>query len=330
MRRAAWRILLTLLMTGAWAEEGRAGGQPRLTCAERVYTFGEIANIETVDHTFRLANTGDAPLTIHRVRVCCGATADLPVQSIPAGGTADLRVHLSLAGRIGPQKKSIHVISDDPAESYFQLQLVGTVTAEVEAVPGRVEFGEVDERAAVEQAVLLKARTGLVFQVTAVTSTVAWCRAEVRREEGGTGYRATVRTAPPLPSGAASGVVVFRTDLESYPRIELPVSARVDSDVVIVPREIRLRVESGPAAAATRYVAVRRRGGKPFRILEVETPRKDLKVETSSLGTFGYRFAVSGCDRVAELEGRFLTLHTDIPGMEEISVPFRVERGEGE
>ena len=328
MNHCALNTLLVHVLpwVGAWGVW--AGGQPHLTCAERAYAFGEVANIQTVDHTFRLANTGDAPLTIQRMRVCCGATADLSAQTIPAGGTADVHVRLSLAGRTGPQKKSIHVISDDPAEPYFQLQLIGTATAEIEAIPSRVEFGDVNERAVVEQVVLLRASSGLTFKVTAVTSTVAWCRADYRRSEGDAGYRVAVRTVPPLPSGAASGRIVLSTDLHDYPRIELPVSARVDSDVVVVPREILLKAEA--AGATTRYVALRRRAGKAFRILEVEAPRKDMRVETSPLGPFGYRFAVSGVDRPGELDGRFLTLHTDIPGMEEIDVPFRVERGEGE
>lgn len=330
MRSYVIRTLLGGMLAAMGLACGALAGQPHLTCAERVFTFGTVANIETVDHTFRLANTGDVALAIQRVRVCCGATADLDVQSIPAGGTADVRVHLSLAGRLGPQKKSIHVISDDPTEPYFQLQLVGTATAEIEAVPSRVDFGDVDERAAVEKVVWLKATTGLTFQVTAITTTVAWCRAETRRGESNTGYQVTVRTVPPLPSGAATGRVVLQTDLHDYPRIELPVSARVDSDVVVVPHEILLKPAAGNAAADTRYVALRRRAGKAFRVLEVETPRKDVRVETSPLGSFGYRFAISGFDRPAELDGRFLTIHTDIQGLEEIDVPFRLERGEGE
>ena len=330
MRPYTRRTLLGGVLAAMGLTCAALAAQPRLTCAERAYTFGTVANIETVDHTFRLVNAGDAPLNIQRVRVCCGATADLSAQSIPAGGSADVRVHLSLAGRIGPQKKTIHVISDDPTEPYYELQLVGTATAEVEAVPSRVDFGDVDERAAVEKVVWLKATTGLTFQVTAVTTTVAWCRAEAIRGESNAGYRVMVRTVPPLPSGAATGRVVLRTDLHDYPRIELPVSARVDSDVVVVPHEILLKPTAGNTATETRYVALRRRGGKTFRVLEVETPRKDVRVETAPLGSFGYRFAVSGCDRPSELDGRFLTIHTDIPGLEEIDVPFRLERGEGE
>ena len=330
MRPRVRRVLTVALSVWAGAGPGWAAGQPRLTCEAREYSFGEVANIQTVDHTFRLVNAGTAPLAIQRLRVCCGATADLSAQSIPPGGTVDLRVHLSLAGRVGPQKKSIHVISDDPVEPYFQLQLVGTATAEVEAVPSRVDFGDVDERAAVEQVVTLKARPGLAFQVTACTSTVAWCRVDVGRGASNAEYRVTVRTVPPLPSGAASGRIVLRTDLADYPRLELPVSARVDSDVVVVPREILLKAVGGAAGGGVRYVALRRRAGKAFRILEVETPSKELGVETAPLGTFGYRFAISGIDRAGALDGRFLTIPTDISGMEEIDVPFRLDRGEGE
>jgi hypothetical protein len=100
----------------------------------------------------------------------------------------------------------------------------------------------------------------------------------------------------------------------------------VDSDVVVVPPAIVLRRAAATAGGAVRYVAIRRRGGKPFKLLAVETPVKTIRAEVTALGANGYRVAISGLGAAAGLDGTFLTLHTDMDGMEEVEVPFRLEK----
>jgi hypothetical protein len=313
---------MTAAVLAVWAGLAGAAG-PRLDC-EKEWAFGTVPNHREVEHVFRLGNTGDAPLVVERIRVCCGATYALTAETIPAGGSADLRIRLSLAGRMGPQKKSIYVISNDPVAPYFQIQLTGTATAELQAIPDRIDFGNLDETAAAEQAARVTSVTGGVFQVTNAVASAGWMTVAWEPDASGTGGTVRVRTKPPLPPGALAGRVTLLTDLPDYPRLELPAGVRVDSEVVVVPPAILLR--PGAGSGGVRYVALRRRGGKPFKLLDVETPEKGIRAEVSALGANGYRVAVSGIGAGAGLDGKFLTLHTDMAGMEEVEVPFRLEK----
>lgn len=314
MRR---RAALAAILAG-WACLAGASELPRLVC-DPAWDVGAIPNNVKLARVMLLRNAGGAPLVIRRVRVCCGVAASLSTNVVPPGGMASLRLELDPAGRTGPLRKSVYLVSNDPAAPYFQLHLTGATTAELEAVPDRIDFGNIDETGAVERVIRVASATGAPFRVTRVTASVSWVACRWEPEAGGTGGVLRVRTVPPLPSGALAGRVALTTDRPSYPRLELTVGARVDSEVVVVPASIGLSREGD----AVRYLAIRRRGGQPFKLLDVELPRSGMKAEVSALGPDGYRVAVSGIGKPAGLEGRFLTLHTDLDGMEEIAVPFR-------
>jgi hypothetical protein len=98
---------------------------PRLACSAPLYDFGRADSTVNVSHVFLLTNTGDAPLSIKRVRVCCGATAMLGTNTIAAGTSTTLRVTLALDGKLGRVEKAIYVLSNDPVAPIFRLALTG-------------------------------------------------------------------------------------------------------------------------------------------------------------------------------------------------------------
>ena len=322
--RALQGLCLGVLAAALAPAAGAVDPAPSLACDAPVHDFGRRPNVEHVKHVFTLTNRGTATLHIERLRVCCGATADVSSMEIAPGATADVHVDLSLLGRKGKQRKSIYVVCDDPERPYYRLQLVGTVTTEIDITPDRVEFGAVDAAAALTRSVRLSAQAaGVAFQVTNVTATVPHFRASFEPEEKGRSYLLTVRTVAPLPSGLARGKIVVLTDYASQPIIELLVTARVDSEVVVVPQELVLRAATASAESpVTRYLAIRRRDGADFTVLDVEAP-DGVETTTSTLGKHGHRFTVRVTRAPVELDGLFLTVRTDAEGMEEIDIPIR-------
>jgi hypothetical protein len=310
----------TMMILASWAGMAWGAGPARLACDGRVWDFGTVANHQDVEHVFQLRNEGGTPLSIQRVRACCGATAALSSKIIPPGEAVELTVRLSLAGRLGAQKKSVYVISDDPVESCFPIQLSGTATAALVAFPPRLDFGPVAAAGGGELMARILSVTGGVFHVTNLSATASWAVPRWEPESNGTSGKLWVNIQPPLPEGALAGRVILLTDLPGYPRLDLPVLARLDSEVVVVPQALVLR--GGAAGGATRYVAIQRRGGKPFQLLGVETPEKEITADVAPLGSNGYRVAISGIGAAAGLKGKVLTLRTDVKGMEEIEVPF--------
>jgi hypothetical protein len=299
-----------------------ATAAPRLACDAPSHDFGTRDNTETVRHVFRLRNEGDSPLRIERVRACCGATVSFAATNLAAGATADVPVLLSLLGRSGPQRKSLFVVSDDPAQPLFRLQFTGTAVSRIELTPDGVEFGPLDEKRAASRTVVLAARDATTFRVTGVACSSPALAATWRTLEDGKRYEVHVATVPPLPPGFVRGTVRVTTDLPDAPPLEFLATASVDSEVMVAPREIAWAAPGhGGESRLTRYLAIRRRSGAAFRVLAAEPPSDAVTVQVSPLGAHGYRLTVSG-PATAGVEGRSLTLHTDIPGLEELIVPF--------
>jgi hypothetical protein len=310
---ARFAAALAVLATAATAA-------PRLACDAPVHDFGATENTEAVRHVFRLRNDGDAPLHVDRVRACCGAAAAISATNLAPGATAEVTVRLSLLGRSGPQRKSLFVVSDDPAQPFYRLQFTGTSISRIELTPDGVDFGALDERGAAERAVVVAARGDTGFRVTRAACSERAFAVRWRALEAGRRYEVRVATVPPLPSGFIRGTVRVETDLPGAPPLEFLATASVEGEWVVAPRVIAWP-RAGGAEPLTRYVALRRRNGAPFRVLAAEPPSDALSVHVAPLGAHGYRLTVTG-PATADVGGRSLTVHTDIHGLEELTVPF--------
>ncbi len=113
------RVFLTAMIGGL------AEAAPRIHCENPVYQFGSVEAASSVETTFTIHNTGDEPLEVTKVRNCCGVASELSSMHIPPGSNATLMVHFALEGRIGPQLKTIYLISNDPVESFYKIRLMG-------------------------------------------------------------------------------------------------------------------------------------------------------------------------------------------------------------
>jgi len=93
------------------------------------YDFGTIAPDKTVEHVFKLTNSGKSALFIRKVSASCGCTAAQPEKTtIAAGESTLIRASFNAAGREGNQKKAITVITSDPKRSRTILWLNGIVS----------------------------------------------------------------------------------------------------------------------------------------------------------------------------------------------------------
>jgi len=103
------------------------------------YDFGAIKEGEVVEHIFKFANTGEAPLVIQNAAGSCGCTVpEWPKEPIAPGAAADIRVKFDSRGKVGVQTKTVTIIANtDPATT--TLTLKGVVNAdEVSSMQGPV------------------------------------------------------------------------------------------------------------------------------------------------------------------------------------------------
>ena len=89
---------------------------PYITFEETAHDFGDIQQGDKVEHTFKLENSGNAPLIITNVQTTCGCTApEWPKEPVMPGETAELKVRFDSTGKFGRQNKVISVISNSVA-----------------------------------------------------------------------------------------------------------------------------------------------------------------------------------------------------------------------
>ena len=96
---------------------------PTISLQVRTIDFGDVVAGSTSVTNLAVANTGDAPLHVSRVRACCGATASLSSATIPPGGEASLTLSVRPLAPNGAFKKNVFVHSDDPERPVLQLTL---------------------------------------------------------------------------------------------------------------------------------------------------------------------------------------------------------------
>ena len=77
------------------------------------HDFGKVTKGETVEHTFRVQNTGLKELNIREIISSCGCTvADFNYKPIAPGEYGKVTVELNTANLIGKQVNSITILSD--------------------------------------------------------------------------------------------------------------------------------------------------------------------------------------------------------------------------
>jgi hypothetical protein len=295
---------------------------PRISCAEPEYNFGDAPNTCSVTNVFLIHNTGDQPLQIGEVRGCCGASGIVAEKLLAPGSGTTCRVSFNLIGRKGIQRKCFYIGSNDQTQPYYQVMLVGTVTSEVVVEPDIVDFGQIGMTDKVEREVRITCSTSLVMSVTNVVLQSGAFAAKC--EKAGKGIVVKIRTMPPLKPGVTQVNMQIFTDNPKHKEFDIHVMATVSSDIVVVPREILLVESEGDVTPVTRYLAIRSRTGKSFRILSVESPDPDIQSQVSELSQNGYRCEFKNILPFSELDGKMFVVKTDHDDGREIAIPVHV------
>lgn len=93
------------------------------------YDYGSVATGAKVTHQFRFTNTGDAPLTLTRVKPSCGCTTPTYTkEEIAPGEDGFIDVAFNTAGKSGVQNKTVTVTGNFAGTNKI-LRINGEVTA---------------------------------------------------------------------------------------------------------------------------------------------------------------------------------------------------------
>ena len=232
--------------TGAPASPEHAA-RPSLVCDAPVYDFGRRPDTETVAHDFVIRNDGSMPVTVWRVHSSCGCMAAVPKpRVIPPGGTGVVHATLALAGRRGPQRKSLTIEAKEPGMAAPRLWLMGDVASEIALDPPYVNFGQVAADVETSRIVsLVTTKAGARLGEVSGSSPDFSVAIEPPGSEGPGATNLVVKTAPPLSPGVKEGRIRVTVVGSVERTLDIGVTAVVDSPLRVFPREITLHREGG-------------------------------------------------------------------------------------
>jgi hypothetical protein len=101
---------------------------PRIEFVQTEYKGQTVIEGEKLTVNYQFKNTGGSDLVIESVRASCGCTATSPKDKVvPAGGSSEITATFDSRGRIGKQRKTITVRSNDPKNPNMILRLEADV-----------------------------------------------------------------------------------------------------------------------------------------------------------------------------------------------------------
>jgi hypothetical protein len=97
----------------AAADEKPEGPLPVAQFETLDHDFGTVKEGQKVSYTYKLKNTGEAPLVIQNAQPSCGCTVpDWSKEPIPAGGSGFVKAEFDTNGKSGIQNKTITVTAN--------------------------------------------------------------------------------------------------------------------------------------------------------------------------------------------------------------------------
>ncbi|WP_459188931.1 DUF1573 domain-containing protein [Parabacteroides sp. APC149_11_2_Y6] len=117
MKQIIFIFMAILLATGMATAQQKA----IISVDNTSHDFGVIKEADgKVSHTFKITNTGDAPLVLTRVIASCGCTTpEWTKEPIAPGKTGEVKITYDPKDRPGPFTKSISVYSNGKTGSYI-------------------------------------------------------------------------------------------------------------------------------------------------------------------------------------------------------------------
>jgi hypothetical protein len=142
---------------------------PKISARSTHYDFGTVAEGQVVTTNFEVSNTGSSDLEIKQVRASCGCTAAAPTKNLlKPGEKTTIKVEFNSSNRLGPQEKTVYVMSNDPKDSELKLSFSCVVVdksvtkqavaklPKLKLAKNEFDFGNVEEGKLVETKIGLK------------------------------------------------------------------------------------------------------------------------------------------------------------------------------
>ncbi len=295
---------------------------PAIECGRTNYNVGTVPLGMVLRHRFVLRNIGGGTLIIFSSTACCGTAVQLSTNFVAPGGSASLDARVGVTGPAGRFDRWVSLASNDPKRPRYVLRVTGRAIPPAQINPSIVFFEDVQRNSKAERE--LNIRPNFPLAITNAGSSQAEFQVALRRLPGTNGYRLSVTTAPPLPTGIISGQLALWTDDPLIGKISIAVLASVPGDLYATPSRIGLLAPGSGRRALTYRGEICSRSGHPFNVLRVASPSPDIRVSlaASGPGVWDFKVCASGTN-MALPPGASIRFETDRNG-ERLELPIDV------
>jgi len=319
-------------------EDQSASGQqapiPRIQVPQREYDMGRIIDGEIATATFQIKNVGDAPLILHDVRASCGCTIPKKLteaeKKLDPGETLDLTAQFNSKGRIGKQRKTVTVISNDPTEPRIALIINAEVVTLMQVlVDGRevrnIAAGRIRPGETVPKVIaILPTEPHQKLEITSInvkSETVTYELKPLTRDSR-QGFRLNLSVVPDAAPGAISVPIKIIGKIGGrVTEIKLRANLDVVGELAYTPIQVR---QTAPLVIGNRLMPVRLRSetGRPFRVLHADAgPNIDIEVSKERAGkAYVIQMTISKKASIGPF-GNYLTILTDSVVQPVIRIP---------
>ena len=259
-----------------------AQAAPHISFEASHFDFGKISADTKVSHRFKVTNTGQAPLNITRLNPSCGCTSTvLGKWTLAPGESTDIEVTFNPAGFRGLSRKSIQVVSDDPASPTSTLTFEADVVREIMPSTDSVFFQDLVRSVPRKISVKLTSGTERPVELTDAKAPGAPYLAMALRQEGKDAWVDITLDGRKIPAGRQLGAdaVIVRTTNPKVPSITLTVQWEMRADVTADPLRVAWSEPAGKPLSSK--VLLKQVDGKPFRILSWKSTNPALSVTGS-------------------------------------------------
>lgn len=248
---------LALAAVGVVAFVGSASANPADLFAEKVKDFGPTPRGPVVTHYFRFTNTTNQTITLGQPRVSCGCvSASLSQFTLAPGQTAAViaQMNTNRAGPAGVLKAvTVYVPFLTPTHTEVSLRVQAVIRDDLFLSPDTINLGTVRQGQGAAGGTKVSFTTDPNWQVTEVTSSGAFVKAEAKQESRARGmvtYEVAVALDKDCPAGYWIADLTLKTTNPGVATVRIPVVVTVNPAPTLSPAAASAPGTTEPATAA--------------------------------------------------------------------------------
>ena len=247
------------------------------------HDFGKISQDQKASHSYKVTNTGGAPLQIKEIRPSCGCSYTVVGQrNLNPGESTFIEVHFDPKGMTGSIHKSVEVGSDDPVSPKAMLTFEASVTHEIMPSARSVSFNNVPRSGLSTSTIRLQSGEGQPVEVTDARIPGAPYLSCSPQKDGNDVILNIRLNGELIPRQKYRGaeIMTVRTTSKKVPVLQFNIHWDVEPVIIATPAKVSWFDRPGKELRAV--VNLSHAGGRAFRILEAKPSSSLIKVSNIS------------------------------------------------